>query len=86
MTSMPVLRDRGLNVPSVLVKDVDNWRGRRAAVLFVAVDGEVVGVLSLEDSIRPESREAVSQLHGLGVKVAMITGDARQVAEAMPTN
>jgi Cu2+-exporting ATPase len=39
--------------------------------------------LSLEDEIRPESRAAVDQLHQLGVQVAMITGDARQVAEAV---
>jgi Cu2+-exporting ATPase len=78
-----LVRDRGLEVPGHLEKDLDSWRRRGAAVLFVAVDGVVVGVISLEDEIRPESREAVSQLHSLGVKVAMITGDARQVAEAV---
>jgi Cu2+-exporting ATPase len=78
-----LVRDRGLDVPGDLEKDLDIWRRRGAAVLFVAVDGVVVGVISLEDEIRPESREAVSQLHSLGVKVAMITGDARQVAEAV---
>ena len=78
-----LVRDLGLDVPVDLDQDVDGWRRRGAAVLFVAVDGVVVGVISLEDEIRPESREAVSQLHSLGVKVAMITGDARQVAEAV---
>jgi Cu2+-exporting ATPase len=78
-----LVRDLGLDVPVDLEQDVDGWRRRGAAVLFVAVDGVVVGVISLEDEIRPESREAVSQLHSLGVKVAMITGDARQVAEAV---
>jgi Cu2+-exporting ATPase len=42
-----------------------------------------VGALALEDEIRPESRDAVRALHGLGVKVVMITGDARQVADAV---
>ena len=37
----------------------------------------------MEDEIRPESREAVDELHRLGVRVAMITGDARQVADAV---
>jgi Cu2+-exporting ATPase len=78
-----LVRDLGLEVPGDLEKDLDSWRRRGAAVLFVAVDGVVVGVISLEDEIRPESRKAVSQLHSLGVKVAMITGDARQVAEAV---
>jgi P-type Cu2+ transporter len=43
----------------------------------------VIGALALEDEIRPESREAVAALHKLGVKVAMITGDAQQVADSV---
>ena len=52
-------------------------------MLYVIVDGEVAGALALEDEIRPESREAVDRLHALGVRVGMITGDARQVANAV---
>jgi Cu2+-exporting ATPase len=59
------------------------WKERGAAVLYVAAEGAVVGALALEDEIREESRQAVEQLHGLGLRVAMITGDARQVAEAV---
>jgi P-type Cu2+ transporter len=40
-------------------------------------------VLALEDEIRPEARQAVSDLQRMGVEVAMITGDARQVADAV---
>jgi P-type Cu2+ transporter len=51
--------------------------------LYVVVNGKVGGALSLEDEVRPESRQAVHELHRLGMKVALITGDARQVAEAV---
>jgi Cu2+-exporting ATPase len=40
-------------------------------------------MLALEDQVREESRQAVELLHAEGVKVAMITGDARQVAEGV---
>jgi Cu2+-exporting ATPase len=43
----------------------------------------VIGALALEDEVRPESHDAVDELHRLGVRVAMITGDARQVAESV---
>jgi Cu2+-exporting ATPase len=49
----------------------------------VVRDDKVVGALSLEDAVRPESREAVAELHRLGKRVVMLTGDARQVAEAV---
>lgn len=49
--------------------------------LFVVRAGQVVGVLGLADEVRPESAQAVAALHRLGVRVAMITGDARPVAD-----
>jgi Cu2+-exporting ATPase len=72
-----LLRERELAVPSELKELSDRWAGRGAAVLYVIDDGRVVGALSLEDAVRQESREAVDRLHDLGVRVAMITGDAR---------
>ena len=42
-----------------------------------------IGAVTLEDEIRPESRAAVDALHDRGVQVVMITGDARQVADAV---
>ncbi|MGH8935571.1 MAG: HAD-IC family P-type ATPase [Acidimicrobiia bacterium] len=50
---------------------------------YLARDDQVVGAVALEDQVRPESREVVDALHELGVEVAMITGDARQVAEGV---
>jgi Cu2+-exporting ATPase len=49
----------------------------------VVRDDKVLGALALEDTVRPESREAVDELHRLGRRVVMLTGDARQVAEAV---
>jgi P-type Cu2+ transporter len=78
-----LLRERGLDVPAGLTETIEGWRGRGAAVLHVVTDGRIVGALALEDEVRPESQAAVQRLHGLGVRVAMITGDARQVADAV---
>ncbi|MGB4863346.1 MAG: HAD-IC family P-type ATPase, partial [Tepidiformaceae bacterium] len=41
------------------------------------------GVFALEDQARPESREAIDQLHRMDVRVAMVTGDAQSVADAV---
>jgi Cu2+-exporting ATPase len=78
-----LLREAGAREPEGLNGTVEGWKTRGASVLHVLRDGEVVGALALEDEIRTESREAVEQLHEAGVRVVMITGDARQVAEAV---
>ena len=59
------------------------WRADGAIILHVVRDGAVIGALRLADAIRPESREAVDELHALGIRVVMITGDAQAVADAV---
>jgi P-type Cu2+ transporter len=78
-----LLRELEVAEPEELAPEADGWRRRGATVLFVVRDDKVLGALALEDTIRPESREAVRELHRLGRRVVMITGDARQVAEAV---
>jgi Cu2+-exporting ATPase len=78
-----LLRERGLSEPDSLRRTLDTWRSRGAAVLYVMRNDTIVGAVALEDELRPESREAVEELHSLGIQVVMITGDARQVAESV---
>lgn len=78
-----LLKQQRVEVPARLNEATVHWKSRGAAVLYVVRGGEVVGAIALEDEVRPESREAVDLLHQLGVRVAMITGDAEQVAQAV---
>jgi Cu2+-exporting ATPase len=78
-----LLRERNLRVPNELQDPIDQWQQRGAAVLYLVRSAEIIGAFALEDEVRPEAREAVADLRQMGVKVAMITGDARQVAEAV---
>ena len=52
-------------------------------LVLVARRGKLLGAILLADQVRAESREAVQRLQALGVRVAMITGDSRAVAEAV---
>jgi len=59
------------------------WAREGRTVLHVVSDGKVVGALAVEDEIRTESAEAIKRLHAMGLKVAMITGDAQGVADTV---
>jgi len=67
------------------VTESDAWARDGRTVLHVVADGAVVGALAIEDEIRPESAEAIKRLHAMGLKVAMITGDAQAVADSVAT-
>ena len=77
-----LLRERDLALPTELATSVNEWQLRGASVLHLIADHRVLAAFALEDAVRPESAEAIAELHRLGVtKVVMITGDARSVAE-----
>ncbi|MCL4292510.1 MAG: copper-translocating P-type ATPase [Acidimicrobiia bacterium] len=78
-----LLRERALAEPAELRHRAEGWRGRGASVLYLVGGDAVIGALALEDEIRPEARRAVDELHALGRRVVMITGDAHQVADAV---
>ncbi|MEP7041056.1 MAG: heavy metal translocating P-type ATPase [Chloroflexota bacterium] len=78
-----LLADLELRMPSEVRSRVEGWGAAGQTVLYVVRDGEVIGALGAEDEIRPESIAAVKSLHALGVRVAMITGDAQAVADSV---
>ncbi len=51
--------------------------------IYAAVDGRLAAMLAVADPIKPTTSKAIAALHGLGLKVAMITGDDRRTAQAI---
>jgi P-type Cu2+ transporter len=74
-----LLEERGLEP----FAGTEQWAAEGRSVLYVVVDGKVAGAVATEDEIRPESAEAIDELHRLGVRVAMITGDSQAVADSV---
>jgi Cu2+-exporting ATPase len=75
--------DAGAVASAAIGSAATRWASEGRTVLFVLEGTSVLGAIAVEDEIRPESAEAVQQLHALGVRVAMITGDSQAVADAV---
>lgn len=78
-----LLPEAKVSSPPALEQFVSTWALSGKTVVYVIVDGGLLGAFGVEDQIRPESEEAVSDLHKLGIRVAMITGDSRTVADSV---
>ena len=75
--------DLGLTIPAELEAQTQAWASAGRTVLVVTRDGMVVGAMAIEDEVRPESIQAVDELHAMGLRVAMITGDSQAVADSV---
>ena len=84
----PALLESLALVPSPELRTAADEAGRRgqSAVYLAEERGGsfvLLATLAIADVVRPESREAIDALHAAGVKVVMMTGDSRAVAEAV---
>jgi len=70
-----------LEIPEVLQDFVRASNDKSHTVVFLIVGVQVVAAIALADVIRHESKKAVQKLHQLGIQVAMLTGDSKQVAQ-----
>ena len=73
-----LLRDRGITVPSSLCHDHE-----AASDVFVARDGQVLGLLAISDTVRHEAREAADALNKISMRTVLLTGDSKTVAETV---
>ena len=78
-----LLTEGTATVPPTVEKLTAAWASDGKTVLYAVAEGQVLGAFAVEDQIRAESGEAVKDLHSRGVRVAMITGDAKTVAQSV---
>jgi Cu2+-exporting ATPase len=78
-----LLTEAKVTVPPEVEKLTTAWAADGKTVLYVVAQDRLLGAFAVEDEIRPESSEAVAELHGLGIRVAMITGDSKTVADSV---
>ncbi|MBI3495022.1 heavy metal translocating P-type ATPase [Candidatus Berkelbacteria bacterium] len=78
-----LIKDRNVTIPQVLEKNLKKAARQGKAVIYIIKQKEIIGALSISDIIRRESKQVITSLHAMGVRVAMITGDAKDVATAV---
>jgi Cu+-exporting ATPase len=70
-------------ISHALQAQADQLAAQAATPMFLAVDGALAGIVAVADPIKPDSREAITRLHQLGIKVVMLTGDNAATAQAV---
>ena len=84
MIGKPVfLRDEKVTGLEPLEASAKKLQEEGKTAMFVAVDGKPAGILAVADPIKSTTAEAIKELHALGLKLVMLTGDNRRTAAAV---
>lgn len=74
---------QGIKLNEELSIDADKYISQGKTTIFMAIDGKHQAIFAVADTIKPESKSAITKLHQLGIKVVMLTGDHQKTAAAI---
>jgi len=77
-----MMKDRG-HLMNDLDSVVDDFQAEAKTAMLVAINGQVCGVIAVADTVKENSKQAIDDLHRMGLKIIMITGDNQKTAEAI---
>lgn len=78
-----LMEEIGAEIDDVIRKRATEFFDQGKTLVFVSVDGKVVGLIAVADELKENSVDVVTRLRGMGLQVIMITGDNRRTAEAI---
>jgi Cd2+/Zn2+-exporting ATPase/Cu+-exporting ATPase len=73
-----LLSDRGVELPAIAPDGIEV-----GTEIYVAQDGQPLGMISVADRVRPEAKRAIELLEKMGLRLILLTGDIRAVADSV---
>ena len=77
-----LMNDRNININDLKNK-YDSLANEGKTPMYIAIDNTIAGVIAVADVVKESSKKAIETLHNMGIKVAMVTGDNRNTANAI---
>jgi Cu+-exporting ATPase len=80
--NLKLMKDKGISLDGMEEKAEGLWNNGKT-VIFLGVDGRVVGIIGLADTLKTNAKAVMAGIRRMGIEVAMVTGDNRRTAEAI---
>ena len=77
------LADSNVTFPEELTKEACRLQEKAQTTVWLAINGDAVGVLGIADPIKPTTKQAVGELHAMHLKIIMCTGDNQRTAKSV---
>lgn len=77
-----LMSENSIEVGELGVKS-DKLANEGKTPMYIAINNKLEGIIAVADTVKPSSKEAIENIHKMGIKVAMITGDNKKTAHAI---
>lgn len=81
--NLALMEQASIDVPTQVREEATRLRAEGATVMFCASNDQLLGLLAVSDPIKGSTPEAITELHRMGLRIVMLTGDSRGTAEAV---
>lgn len=78
-----LMEENSISVPEDYTQKAEHCADMGRTPMYAAYDGVFIGIIAAADTIKKESREAIAELHKMGIKTLMLTGDNSRTAKAV---
>ena len=78
-----LMTDHGIQPEDAVLRKINEWEAVARTVMSFAANGRLLGIIAIEDEIKPTSASAIRSLQNSGIAVYMLTGDNEHTAEAV---
>jgi Cu2+-exporting ATPase len=78
-----LMTENGVQADTDMLRMIDEWQAAARTVISFAADGRLLGIVAIEDRIKPTSASAIATLQNRGIDVYMLTGDNEHTAAAV---
>lgn len=78
-----LLKEKGITGIADLEFQAKKAQQQAQSTVFVAIDGQAIGFIAISDPIKPSTPKAIEDLHRLGIKIIMLSGDTEHTAKAV---
>ena len=83
MGNEALMHDENIELNEQVVSDIHTLAKEGKTAMISAIDGKVVGLIAVADTLKDEAKFVVDHLHDLGIEVVMLTGDHKDTAQAI---
>ncbi|SHD15799.1 heavy metal translocating P-type ATPase [Staphylococcus argenteus] len=78
-----LMAENDISLPKHISDDLTNYEQDGKTAMLIAVNHSLTGIIAVADTVKEHAKDAIKQLHDMGIEVAMLTGDNKNTAQAI---